>query len=456
MRGLWSTIVLVVVLAGLGGYIYFVDSDRTTSGLSDKDKVFAVEADAIEEVTLVSQGQTSTVRRIDGVWRLTSPVQADADETTISSLTSNIATLEINRVVDENPSDLGEYGLDDPRVQVTFRTRDGATGQLHLGDTTATQGDIYAVKPGDGAVFLVQSWHETTFQKTPFDLRDKRVLKFERDKVDAIEIARAGASPVQLARSGTDWKVIQPLQARGDYSMIEGLLTRLSSANMSRIVEGAPEEQPAPLARYGLDKPAASITVGTGSSRATLTFGREEDGAVFARDEARGVVFTVDSTLAGDMKRPADDYRDKSLFEFRTFNATAVQITRGSETYEFVKGAGNGENATEQWQRKSTDGAASDLDSMKMGDLLSELSGMRAQSFTDTADRTGLDRPALAVSVTYDEGKTERVRIARTGGEAFAARDGEPGAARIDAAAYDELVQALDAVIAPPEPPATP
>jgi hypothetical protein len=45
MRGVWSTLALVVAAAGLGAYIYFVDSERPET--EAKAKVFAVEADAI-------------------------------------------------------------------------------------------------------------------------------------------------------------------------------------------------------------------------------------------------------------------------------------------------------------------------------------------------------------------------------------------------------------------------
>ena len=95
-------IALVVVLAGLGAYIYFVDSKRPAAGIEEKEKVFAVEADKIEEITVTSDAETSTLRKVDGTWRLTAPIEADADQTEISSLASSLSTLEVNRVVDEN------------------------------------------------------------------------------------------------------------------------------------------------------------------------------------------------------------------------------------------------------------------------------------------------------------------------------------------------------------------
>ena len=54
MRGLTSTLILVVVLAGLGAYIYFVDSKRPAASAdgssATKEKVFTVEADKINEL----------------------------------------------------------------------------------------------------------------------------------------------------------------------------------------------------------------------------------------------------------------------------------------------------------------------------------------------------------------------------------------------------------------------
>lgn len=452
MGRLWSTIALVVVLAGLGAYIYFIDSKRPAGGVEEKQKVFAVEADKIQEITIKSADETSTLRKVDGTWKMTAPVESDVDQSEISSLTSNLATLEVNRVIEENAANLGEFGLAAPRIEVSFKGENGVAGQLHLGDKTATQSDLYAVKPGEKRVFVISAFQESTFAKKPFDLRDKRVLKFERDKVDSVEIAQDGPLAIQLARSGSDWVVKQPVQARGDYSAIEGLMTKLSSANMTKLVEpSAPA--PAVLAKYGLDKPAATVTLGAGSARATLALGKEEDGAVYGRDESRGMVFTVDPTLATDLKKPVDEYRDKDLFEFRNFNAARIRIVRGSDAYEFQKVAGTGENAAEKWQRVATGGEASDLDAVKMDDLLSKLTGLRAQSFTNTMQGTGLDKPALVISASYDQGKFERVRVAKPAADAFAAREGEGGAAKLDATAYDDVIKALDALVTPPPAP---
>jgi hypothetical protein len=452
MRGLKSTIALLVLLAGLGAYIYFVDAERPAGGTEAKEKVFAVETDKIQEIRVKAGEETSLLRKADGTWRMSEPIDADADQTEISSIASNLSSLEVNRVVEENAGDLSQYGLAQPAVEVSFKADGGASGQLALGDKTAAQSDIYAMKPGEKKVFLVSAYLESTFNKKPFDLRDKRALKFERDKADSVALTQ-GPTRVQLVRSGSDWKVEQPVQVRADYGAIEGLLTRLSTASMTTLVEANATN----LAKYGLDKPTLTASIGTGSSRATLAIGREENGAVYARDETRPMVFTVDPTLVTDLKKGVDDYRDKDLFEFRSFSADRIRVTRGTDTFEFQKAKGAGDNATDKWQRVSGN-TPTDVENAKMEDVLTKLSNLRAQSFSGTDAATGLQQPVLVVGVSYDQGKFERVRVGRSGGEVFAAREGEPGAARLEVSAFDETVKAFDALVAPPAastPPAT-
>lgn len=452
MRGLTSMLVLVAVLVGLGGYIYFVDSKRPAGSTEAKAKVFTVEADKIQEIRVTTGAETAVLTKVDGSWRMTEPVQADADETEISSLTSNLSTLELNRVVDENAADLAQYGLSNPPVLVAFKADGNVEGQIAFGEKTPTQSDLYAVKPGEKRVFAVSAFLESTFNKKPFDLRDKRALKFDRDKAETLEIAQ-GPSKLSLTRKGTEWAVNQPVQARGDYGAIEGLLTRLSTVSMTKLIASDANN----LATYGLDKPALTAVIGTGSSRAVLAIGKEENGEVYARDEARPMIFTVDPTLVTDLKKGVDDYRDKELFEFRPFSAERLRLTRGADTFEFQKVKGSGENAVDKWQRVNG-GSASDVETTKMDDLLTKLSNLRAQSFAGTDAGTGLLTPAMSVAVSYDQGKFERVRVGRSGGEAFASREGEPGAARLDVSAVDEATKALDALVAPAPaaPPATP
>src|SRR5918996_3201702 len=125
MRGLRSTIALLVVLIGLGAYIYFVTWKQPDSSdtASNQEKVFAaLEADKIEELKVKAEkGDVTTVVKKDGAWQISQPFTTRADESEVSSLTSALTQASIVRVVDENPADLKEYGLATPRIEVDFK-----------------------------------------------------------------------------------------------------------------------------------------------------------------------------------------------------------------------------------------------------------------------------------------------------------------------------------------------
>ena len=95
MRGGRSLLVLLVLAAGLGAYIYFVESKRDlTDPATRKDKVFSVETGKIEEVQLRSPNGNTTLKKNGTTWQIVAPVTAAADEYTVSSLVYALETLE--------------------------------------------------------------------------------------------------------------------------------------------------------------------------------------------------------------------------------------------------------------------------------------------------------------------------------------------------------------------------
>jgi Domain of unknown function (DUF4340) len=449
MRGLKSTIALVVVLAGLGAYIYFVTwkQDATADSTNKQEKVFVgLEADKIEEIKVRSEkGDTTSVKKESGAWQMTAPVAAKADESEVSGITTSLGQIAVARVIDENPSDLKEYGLATPRIEINFKASgDKDYRKLYIGEKSPTGADLFAKRNDEKKVFLIPAFQESSFNKGTFDLRDKTLWKFERDKVDSLDIV-TGAKSLAMTRATGDWKITRPVEARADFGAVEGLIGRLQTAQMKSIVtEQAPS--PADLKKYGFDKPDATVNLTTGSARATLVVGgKADDNTVYVRDESRPAVMTMDKSLADELKKNADEFRKKDLFEFRSFNANRVEITRNGQTVAFEKTKGTGENAPDVWKRMSP--TAGDVDKEKIDNMLSRLSNMRAASFVASEAKTGLDKPAMTVHVKFDDGKKEeRVTFGKNGDEVYASRPGEPGAAKADASDFTEINKTLDEI----------
>jgi hypothetical protein len=444
MRGLRSTIALVVILAGLGAYIYFV-TWKTPAGDTGKtsEKVFAgVQSDKIEELRVTSAGgDATTLKKDNGTWQVTQPVAAKADESEISGITSALSTTDVVRVIDENPSNLNEYGLSNPRIEVDFKVAgDKDYRKLFIGEKSPTGADLFAKRNDEKKVFLIQAFQETTFNKDTFALRDKVVLKFDREKVDGVEVS-AGGKTLVMAKDGADWKIKKPLETRADYGSVEALIGRVQTAQMKAIA--ADQATPADLKKYGLEKPEATVNISAGSARATLLVGgKATDTTVYARDASKPAVVTLESALMDDLKKGADDYRRKDLFEFRAYNATHVELIRGGETVVFERVKGQGDNAQDKFRRVSPNPA--DVDRDKVEAMLAKLANMRASAFVEASAKTAA-KPALEVHVKFDDGKKEeRVSFIKADADVFAVRPSEPGAAKTDAADLTETLKSLD------------
>jgi hypothetical protein len=441
MRGLRSLILLIVVALPLGWFAYRDYQKPAGDDGPKKDKVFTVESDKIDEISVKSAGGERTRLQKSGTeWKIASAADAKPDTGEISGLTSNLSSLELERVVDENPPDLKEYGLAQPRIEVAFKSG-GQEHTLLIGQKTPPGTDLYAKRADDKKVFLIPSHIEGTFNKSTFDLRDKSVVKVDRDKLDALEFT-AGDRSSRFVRPAGEWQIAAPVQARADFSAIDGLVSRLAGLQMKSLVD-TPDADPK---KYGLDKPAATVKFGSGSSQATVVLGgKAAEGTVYARDLSRAPIFTVESNVLDELKKDPSEYRQKDLFDARSFNATRIEIVRAGQTHTFEKTKTKNKEGQdeEKWRQVSPQTRA--LDQASFDALVSALTGIRATGFVDApAAAKALAAPELAVTIKFDEGKKEeKVTLGKAGTDAFASRAGEPGAAKVDASGIDNAAKAL-------------
>jgi hypothetical protein len=441
VRGLRGFILLLVIAAPLGWYAYRDAKKGPVDDTPKHDKVFTVDAAKIDEIEIKSEsGERTTLQRKGTDWTIVQPVAAAPDQAALSSITSNLASMEVQRVIEENPTDVAEFGLTTPRVEVTFKAG-GQQHKLQLGQKSPTGSDMYARLSDQKRVFLVPSFLESTFNRTSFDLRDKTVLKLDREKVDSLEVTAAGKE-TRFEKAGGEWALKAPVEGRAEFGAVDGLVSRIAALQMKSLASA-----PASPQQYGFEKPAATVRIGSGSSQATLVIGAPAgEGSVYAKDLARPAVFTVESSLLDDLKKDASEYQQKDLFDARSFNATRVEIVRAgqSSTFEKTKVKNKEGKEVEAW--KQTAPAARDVDAAKMEALLSAITGARATSFAPATAKTGLDKPELTVIFKYDNNKEERVAFARNGATVYASRSGAAGAAIVDATVLDGIVKTLEAL----------
>jgi len=442
MRGLKSTVALLVVLIALGAYIYFVTLKQPVNGGTGQPKVFAsLAADKIDEIKMKSaSGDVTTARKESGAWQIVSPVTAKAAESELSAITSALGQLEIVRVIDENPGNPADFGLAPPRIDVEFKAEGKPAGHLLIGEKSPTGASLYAKRDDEKRVFLIAAYQESALNRSTFDLRDKTLIALARDQVLGVDITTAG-KVIKLAKKDNEWRITSPINARADYSASEGILGRIETAQMKSIV--SENASPADLKKYGLDKPQTTVAVNlAGSSNVVALGGKADDGSIYARDVSKPLVVTVESSVADDFKKTVDDYRRRDAFEFRAFNANRADMTWAGKTLTLERIKGEGDKP-DTWKKSGA--ASGDADKAQVETLLTGLADIRATSFKDSTAGTGLNAPALTVKVKFDDSKKEEsVTFGKNGNDAYMSRPDDLGAGAIEADKLTEALKTLD------------
>src|SRR5689334_6117607 len=160
-RGL---LVAVAVLAVLGGLTYWSNKKKAAADAKPapdaSPKLLSIPDDQFKQIKLAKTGGDTTVLvRGDGnKWQITEPKPLAADQDTVGSLVSTLSSLASDRLIEEKASDLSQYGLTKPSMEVTITKKDGKTEVVQLGDDTPTGGGQFAMKQGDPRVFTVASF----------------------------------------------------------------------------------------------------------------------------------------------------------------------------------------------------------------------------------------------------------------------------------------------------------
>jgi hypothetical protein len=467
-----NTLILLVIAAAIGAYGYFVESKHTPASEKDGTEVRAkvfdkLDTSKIDDIHIKSSsGEQTRLKRTGsatapgspavpgvvsatGAWQIVEPVQAAVDDTEVTGLLSNLASVEVTRVVDDNPKDLAKYGLAQPHVDLSFTAGDKTPHQLLIGSKTATGGDLYAKVGTDKKVVLIPAYQEATFDRTSFQLRDKSILKFDRDKVDVLEIASTPGTTLKFVKQGDAWKMTAPVAARTDSTAVDNVIGKLATGQMKALTAADPAA--ADLATYGLAKPEMQITLGAGSARTGLLLGKAADGGdLYAKDASRPMVFTLEKAVADDVKKTPADFRTKDLFEAKPFTTTHLDITRGGATTTFEKtkvkekdDKGKEKEAVDKWTQTQPQ-PAKPIDAIKIDDAVGKLTSLRADSFVDKLPAGATE--FLTINAKFDDGKkSEKVVVHKAGADYYATRGDDAGAAKVATAAVDDAIKTLDA-----------
>lgn len=434
-------LIAAIVLAALSVTLYWsnhhkpAESDVKVSA-DAPPKILELKRDDVSKIDIKKKGsdQVDLSKDGSGQWQITAPKSFHADQDTVTGILSTLSLLTSDRLIEDKAANLSQYGLADPALQVEAVEKSGKAHTLLIGDDVPTGSGCYVALAGDPRVFTLPSYNKSSLDKTLSDLRDKRLLTFDSDKLSRVELL-AKKQDIEFGRSKDQWQIVKPKPFRADNSQVEDLLRKLKDAKMD--LSSTEEDAKKATAAFNSAAAVASVKVTDTAGTQELQV-RKAKTDYYAKSSIIAGVFKVTNDLGQGLDKSVDDFRTKKLFDFGFANPDKIEMHDRAKAYFVTKGG-------DDWW--SGDGKK--MDSSTVFDFLGKVRDLSASKFLDS----GFTTPVLNLTVTSDTGKRiEKVLISKEGDHFVAKRENEPALYQLDSSTVSDLQKAASDMKLAPEP----
>ena len=429
-----NTFLLLLVLAALGAYVYWVELPHEKSQAEEK-RLLAFDKDKVGTITLEYPDHAISLERgAERHWRLVKPIEADADDPTVGNLLTAVADAQVTRTLDDVGDKLGSYGLDPPQTVLKLGLEGGGElPALKVGKTTQVGFSAYVQKDDEKSVRIAGGALQAGLKKEVKDLRDKTVIGFDEAQVRKLVMTRpTGAVTVERQGDGDAWRITAPGPYPADAAEMRALLASIRGIRADDFASDAPTPD---LATFGLDQPRLTVSVFVGADQAqkTLLFGatheEQQKKTLYAKRAEKPTVFAVPEYTLKNVDKDVGTLRDKTVVAFDKNKAAKLVVTRKDGAgFTLVRRDG-------AWHLDTPGEGAERAPAMTR--FLEDLATFKGNDIADEhatdLGKFGLAAPDLTIAVSDESGAALGTLLAARGATAPGAPDADVYAAAADA-----------------------
>ena len=448
------TLVLIFLNVALFFFIFKFERNWRTEAqsLESRRRVLGPEAADIRSLEIVSTvptGSFTLVRQRD-TWSLHKPLDWPANPHAASSIVNELQLLEHEanfRVADlsKNNQSLADFGLDKPKLTVTFSSSDPAipggaarpSTSLKIGDATKDGKRLYVLSPNGDRVHVVKRALLDSLSIPLDQLRADSLLSvrvFEARSI-IIQTGATGADAsrsgigvrVRIRRDGTRWTFDAPITARAARTTIELAINELNALRAKSFPPAGtgPLPSAAPTLKVTLEGNNRQEILYLGEPVTSATPPAQGTVEYYAQLDGRSALFTVvvPTLLLDALRNAQETLREKRILDIEAAAVTAVTLASPVQPnlspltlQRLEPPAGQVANVAPPWQiiRRSEATATGPqtlpADRATVQKLLELLSLLSAEKFTSDAptsadlEEWGFNRPAREIILTSSGG----------------------------------------------------
>jgi hypothetical protein len=271
-----------------------------------------------------------------------------------------------------------------------------------VGRDTPIGSNTYIKTTDKPAVLLISAGFTAESGRTLNDLRSHVLIDLTADQMNRVAVTHAEGSTIEIARQGSDWKIIKPREYPADKAVVQQLLDVIAGARVADFILENPED----LDKFGLAHPALQFEVSGGKDNAkhSVAIGFKQPdaskNAVFARPgQGDRPICTVPDYIVKAVDKSFDDLRDKTVLTFDETKVARMTLIGGPVSIVLERAPGNKWNVIAEGK---TAPAKPEV-AASMLDQLHELKGTRIVEDPMTDPQPfGMVHPTLT-AVLYDQ-----------------------------------------------------
>ena len=406
-------VVMLIVLLNLpsdGGE----DSSSQTSSSTPAILINEKDTDEVESVKITgADGDEYTIRTVDnGKYGIVGISNIEPLGDKITSLLEDASKLTALDLIEEYPSNLAQYGLENPKATAEIGYFDDKSVVLKIGNDTPSGSGVYVQVAGTKKVYVFESSRVDSFLLQKFDYIDPAVTPAATD-ADGNETTTVTAKKLTLEGKLYEAPLVLELDENEDnaitmYKMTSPktrdanleTMTKINAAIYGLTADSVTAVNPTDeeLKAFGLDAPYAKLTAVFDKETVTLLASEPKDGNVYLMNDKSPIVYQM---KAESLPWATVNYEDLVSVTVLTPNIKDVKsVTVKTEEKTYAFGITHKTEDEKTTHTVTYEGKELNIDNFTM--LYANIISARNREFTDEKPKEG-EKPLLTVTFSYDD-----------------------------------------------------
>jgi len=248
-------------------------------------------------------------RNKEGAWKIIKPIEADADSSTINSLLFDLKAARVEEFVKTSIKTPELFGLDSAKKVLTVGLGDDKSWTLELGNKSSDGGHYFGRRAGEALIFTISSDTTDKLFRSLHDLKNKKLLNFEKDAVQKISIDYPEKT-FELQKANKDWNLTKPEKI----TKVKGFLANDIIWSLNGLEYESIVDPPLGDKDSGLSHPTVSVTLWTEKNQkmgGKVIVGKkvENKAEYYARVEGNSNLYRIKARLLESLPKDVQKFK---------------------------------------------------------------------------------------------------------------------------------------------------